>query len=507
LSDKSLEIDGIIGEKNIKQILQRLNIFMFEDLLDVVLRSCSSPESRSTITEMFVHDKYCIYHNIWHMTVRHMYERYLPGTEYTPTNYIEITPYTLYCAGIRTDSNHADYLIRNLTNVLKITEEELLLDIDNKLKEINFDLTPLDVLPQRLIPTTTLEKATLLTKFMNFPPLYDLYNFYQLYHKTIQTTFEALGDIFSNGASVSKFRTTACLWASFFHFSQSTFDKIDFHKISELDYFKSETDKINHVLGHSNNLIKLKKPVVCSSCGTPHVIENLPIETTMYIMCLHEYTLARKIGFQYFDEFQESQLENIQTYFQTFFSTINDVDDPKCLILVEGESENTSLPIIGFKARKLLKHDGIKVHNSCSKEQLLIDFQKYKRELPHMKLVVLLDSDAIKEMDTIKRMIKGKKDRYELFCIGKGTFEDLFDLCDSVKILNKLYPDAEEIFLSDFDKNKDFLSNIKRILYQKKKATFDKVIFAKEISFSLTSETIPIVIQSLIDKSIQLANL
>jgi len=502
---KSIEI-GIVGENSIKNILEQLNIQMSENLLDVVLHAVSSPESRNAVIGMLVHDKYCIYYNVWNITLRGLYTKYLPNVEYVEPNYIEITPYTMHCASLIPDDNVREYLIDNISSVIQISKESLLLDIDNRLREINFDLTPLCILPQRLIPSTSLAKATLLTKLMNFPPLYDFYKFYLLYHKTTKAVFEALGDVFSHGASVSEFKSTFCLGSSFFSISQQTFNKIDLNDLKNIDYFENEADKIDHIIKHSNDLIELNKPVICASCGTTHVIQNLPPEATTYIMCLQERTLATKIGLYYFEEFQASQRENLENFFKLFFSTINDVEDPKCLILIEGESENTSLPILGFKARKLLKPAGIKVHNSGSKEQLLLDFKKYKRELPHLKLVVLLDSDAVKEADDIKRMIRGKKANYEMFCIEKGTFEDLFDLNASVQILNKLYPEGEAICISDFDQDKEFLANACKVLYQKKKATFDKVNFAKTMSFSLTKETIPPIITAVIDKALQFAS-
>jgi hypothetical protein len=116
-----------------------------------------------------------------------------------------------------------------------------------------------------------------------------------------------------------------------------------------------------------------------------------------------------------------------------------------------------------------------------------------------MKMICLLDADAKKESDNISRLIKGNFDKYHLVYIRQGCFEDLFDLSDSIKVLNKIYPDGDEIFLEDFDSNKDFGSNISQILHMKKKARFEKVKFAKAISTSIGADKIPSEIREILD--------
>jgi hypothetical protein len=122
-----------------------------------------------------------------------------------------------------------------------------------------------------------------------------------------------------------------------------------------------------------------------------------------------------------------------------------------------------------------------------------------KANYTNRKIICLLDSDAIKERDDIQRIMKDHKNQYRLIFIESGTFEDIFDLDLSIEIINELYPDGELICSSDFNKSKDFLSNINRLMYTKKKAQFDKVLFAKTISLKMDIEKIPKEIQDIFD--------
>jgi len=114
-----------------------------------------------------------------------------------------------------------------------------------------------------------------------------------------------------------------------------------------------------------------------------------------------------------------------------------------------------------------------------------------KSKYPERKIVCFLDSDAVKERDDINRVISKEQNKYRMVFIENGTFEDLFDLSYSVEILNYLYTEGVDILTSDFDPSKDFLSNVKKILYHKKKATFDKVLFAQTIALRIHTDAIP----------------
>ena len=142
---------------------------------------------------------------------------------------------------------------------------------------------------------------------------------------------------------------------------------------------------------------------------------------------------------------------------------------------------------------------GIQVYNSQSKEKLANDFRNFKKKYPKRKMICLLDSDAVKERDDIQRIIKNNQNKYKLVFIEKGTFEDIFDIKSSVQVLNEMYPEGTPIELTDFDLTKDFLTNMNKVIHEKKKAKFDKVQFARNISFKIDIDKCPKEINEIID--------
>lgn len=62
-----------------------------------------------------------------------------------------------------------------------------------------------------------------------------------------------------------------------------------------------------------------------------------------------------------------------------------------------------------------------------------------------------------------------------------------------------MYTDGEDILETDFVESKDFVANIKKIMYVKKKAEFDKVAFASKISLKIDIEKLPKEIQEIFD--------
>ncbi|MBP9479468.1 MAG: hypothetical protein KBF12_12725 [Sebaldella sp.] len=90
-------------------------------------------------------------------------------------------------------------------------------------------------------------------------------------------------------------------------------------------------------------------------------------------------------------------------------------------------------------------------------------------------------------------------DKYRLIYIEKGTFEDIFDIAESIKIINKMYPGGEEITEQDFIESNSFLKTVEKIIYFKKKAVFNKVEFAEKISYKIPIEKIPKEVEEIIE--------
>ena len=231
---------------------------------------------------------------------------------------------------------------------------------------------------------------------------------------------------------------------------------------------------------------------------------QIPEDVLVYRFLLDERELALDYSFYKYELIKSTYLKEFLKKITDFLKTINYIPKPECLILVEGESEEVSIPFISLRLNKLLKDNLIRVHNCGSKQKLFQYFLDSQKKDPNLPMIILLDSDAKKEADDINRIIKTNKDRYRLMMIKSGTFEDLFPLELSIKIINEMYPEGESIIIDDWNKDKDFLSNINKLLHFKKKSQFDKVEFSQNISYQISIDEIPSIITEIIDSAILL---
>ena len=244
---------------------------------------------------------------------------------------------------------------------------------------------------------------------------------------------------------------------------------------------------------------KLPKKGICPYCGKAHdiIIEKNDIFFA-HLMLLHKDVQA-KLVFNIMDEYREMY---ITTYLDAMLDGVNDlnhVENPKCYILVEGDTEEKAIPYMAIKYRKPLAYRGIKVWNSRTKEKVFMDFEKMIKNNPDAKICVLLDGDAKKQIEDIKRMIKERKDKYSLYYIENGTFEDVIDKEVAVKALNLIY--GENTFhRNDFDESKSFIKQVeKKIHTNSSLGKFDKIKFIETVMRLTDSNNVPDIIKDIID--------
>lgn len=487
----------------IKGSLNRIAVLGHDTILNNIVRllvnvSDESKNENQNADEILIStDKFYIFKNMWKPILEILYEKYLPSINYQFDWTIEATPYTLtVCDLTENDGDSVDLL--HFMELAKITEkdiEENFSGVVEKLGLANLNLGGHleNRLSKKTLPKTNKEKLELLFRLMNFPPLQELTLFYRRYAAKLNREIEELGTGFTSIQEVKmpEIGMSEALHYSYFQIDHELFKKhgIDgFSKHPELKQFSKDFIKIiSNANAQKDNF---KDEMICPCCGEKQTI-SLPKELLQYKHLLENKTLAEKVGLVYFDEFVENFKNSLANRFISFFPKLNTVNHPKYIILVEGESEEIAFPIIAFRKRFILSHNDIQVYNSKSKQKLKEDFFNMKSKYPERKIICFLDSDAVKERDDINRVIEKEQNKYRMIFIEIGTFEDLFDLNYSVEILNYLYTEGADILVSDFDSSKDFLSNIKKILFIKKKATFDKVLFAKTIALRIDIDAIP----------------
>lgn len=488
----------------IRGSLNKILLFDIDSLMNQLIRMhIENPPKADEI--LIATDKFSIYRKIWQGVLEMLYETYMPNIKYEFKWEVEITPYTIMLCEF-TKNNFTDLEIDLLKDILHIEDEQIESDFDNLLlligaDKIGFEHGLKGKLPENFLPRTKKEELSLIFRFVNFPPLGELAKFVELYNQNLNQQIDNLSIAFSlmRKAEIPPVNMEESLHYSFFHISHRTFQKygIDtFINHPGLLQNKTEFEDIQHRVSANKGFFN--DNFICPCCGNKQEIQ-LPEEVLQYKLLLENQPLCTKIGILYLEDFIEDYKNSLSERFNSFFPDINKVDNPKCLILVEGESEETAIPILAFRKRYILSMQGIQVYNSQSKEKLANDFRNFKQKYPKRKMICLLDSDAVKERNDIQRIIKNNHNKYKVICIEKGTFEDIFDIYTSIQVLNEMYTEGTPIELADFDLTKDFLLNIKKVLYKKKKAQFDKVQFSRNISLKIDIGKCPKEINEIID--------
>ncbi|WP_051336077.1 hypothetical protein [Aquimarina latercula] len=495
----------------IKGSLNRIAVFGHDTILNNVIRllvnvNTDGEEQNQNADEVLVaSDKFFIFKNMWKPTLEILYEKYLPGVDYEFNWIIEATPYTLTICKL-TEEHFEDVELKYLMDLAKLDDNDIEHNFskvveDLGLKNMNLDSHLEKRLSQSTLPSTNKEKLELLFRLMNFPPLQELTLFYRRYVEKVNREHRELGVGFTTIAEVEmpKIGMSEALHYSYFQIDHEVFKKHGLKGFSinpELKQFSKQFENIR-AKAHSRK-DELKDDMICPCCGEKQTI-TLPEELLQYKLLLENTKIAEKIGFVYFNEFIDDFKNSMADRLGNFLPNLNKVNNPKIIILVEGESEEIAIPILAFRKRFVLSHNDIQVYNSKSKQKLKEDFFNFRSKYPKRKMVCFLDSDATKERDDINRVIQNEQNKYRMIFIENGTFEDLFDIKYSVEILNYLYPEEPKILVTDFDPTKDFLSNINRILYQKKKASFDKVLFARTIALRINIDSVPEPINQILD--------
>lgn len=465
------------------------------------------------IKESFlITDKHYIYKSLWKLVIDSLYDFYLPEYNYEFTWHIETTPYSFFLwLSSGQEKNERD--VELLQEKYNINNSILESDLDKIIEKFSPEsnqiiIKAIQMIPVSLRPQKNKEILGLIFNIINIPPLEELFIFFDRYQKKIGMELMEL-----NGILNPKFSETLNLISippilnnGFYYIDHHLLQGIGWDKTFENEYFKNHRDEISKIEIDSDKYEgKLNDTFICPCCGELSDVK-IPKDAVRIKLLCENKELHKIVGLFYFEQYVSSFMENIIEEINNFEKTINSANKPDCLILVEGESEEIFIPIIALRADINLKSKKIKVYNCKSKQKVLSDFLSFKEKYPDLKMVCLLDSDAVKEKEEIQRIITDKLDKYRLIYIEHGAFEDLFDLETSLTVLNALHPNGEDIIKDDIEQSKDFARSISKVLFLKKKEKFDKVKFAKMMAFKLSIDKIPHEIKDVFDKALLLCS-
>jgi hypothetical protein len=483
--------------------LIKIESFDFLDLQSILL-SRFIVDYEELQFKISAYDKFMMYRSIWKAIVERFYVKHLPHVNYRFKWDLEVTPYSLFFIDFLIRNNHYDKdKIDDFQQKVGVVDETTL---ERVLGKIGLNLDGIwdyfqNNAPKAFFKKSRVEQILILLDLLVFPPLEQLALFSLEYNKYIKLTMNKYNNVFSRKNVELDIDLRLSLARSINNIPHNILVKYGWDAIKENENLIKYKSRFEDISTRSLKVEVSAGSFICSCCGEQQPV-NLPEDFIKLKLLLEDRELSNSVGIEYLvdyiEEIELSFKDALIRFFQNNFSELNSVDQPGCFILVEGESETQFLPFIAFKNDLDLKQRKIKVFNCQSKEKLYSYFLAFKEKFPNLRMVCLLDSDARKEFEDITRIIKGNLDKYRLVYIKNGCFEDLFDLHFSVKILNEIYTDGEKIVIEDFDPNKDFNSNIKKILHEKRRDKFDKVKFASFAALRIEQDEIPAEVQEVI---------
>ena len=68
-----------------------------------------------------------------------------------------------------------------------------------------------------------------------------------------------------------------------------------------------------------------------------------------------------------------------------------------------------------------------------------------------------------------------------------------------------MLPEGEDLLCEEVDISKPRVEALKKLLWEKKKASFEKVEFARRIAIEIEEEDVPAIVKSTINRAIELA--
>lgn len=474
-------VQSMFNIEIVHRVLQDLSVLTYESFLINLYQECTNNQPGKSLEE-----KITYYHACWGYTLIDLHQKYSPHNIPNKVKVeLEFTPYTHFLAELGAD----------------ITEHFDLTDDDIAFIEHVFACLGLE---GRLHPKEE-NKINYVLHILLFPPIRQLESFFStVYTWHAETAKLLLETVIANDVEMPKYQNNFAL-----HFGSRFINDNTYNKLGKMDGL------INSSLMTliASDLLELKESIprsiqttanaICPECGYAHEDIMLEHDHIFFMHLLNEAELHLKVGFCLYDEYRDSIINTLLPILLDTSKIINDVKNSKCVILVEGASEENALPIMAIRIGKPLATKNIQVVNCKSKQKVLEAFKLIRDNLPNLSICILLDNDAEKEKQDIEKMIKGHRDRFSLSFIPKGAFEDLIPLPIIAEALNKLYPTENSIKAENFDEKRDIVKQINQILH-KFHSRLDKVEFNRTAAELMTKEDVPDLIKDLIDESYKL---
>lgn len=206
-------------------------------------------------------------------------------------------------------------------------------------------------------------------------------------------------------------------------------------------------------------------------------------ETVKRLMLIDELVNEQNLCLQ--DADLREKLEIIYNKTKQYRNENGALNPLEVLILAEGATEETLLPVFSELAGIDFNKNGIKIISSGGKNQMLKLYAKLSREI-NLPILMIFDSDGYEEAESIKNSLRGKDD---IYIIPKGEFEDILPDSLICRAVNLHYRLTGKINLSDI-KDAEKKSRVLYCLWKEKGfGEFKKAEFARIIAKNIARET------------------
>ncbi len=178
------------------------------------------------------------------------------------------------------------------------------------------------------------------------------------------------------------------------------------------------------------------------------------------------------------NKFDKKAVDNFRKKYKTQFPL-------KKLLIVEGITEETLIPVFAEKLNKSIDKEGLYILGAGGKSKSPSLYMQLKEKLK-IPVVLLFDADA-KEICEILNKNLLKKDKTIL--IEQGEFEDILSQNLIKRTINNEYDTASPMIISDLNKYDKMCSNIEYFYRTRKLGEFKKSKFSKLISENIKYNT------------------
>lgn len=469
----------IFERKNVDELVKQL---LFPDIVDITFDFFITAVKKLEIENESLEKKVELYHKMWQDTINSMYEQEMPGQKGRYAVGIEWTPYTIFIA----EKSEVDLSqLFELSDADKNFCENVYSTFSAGGESIsNYD-----------------QKINFVLCMLVMPPLLSIGEFYErAYDEHIKKAGDILRVVQNNIVDMPPYKCNLGLVLANNFMNREIYLKYGgMNGLIENPRFLQVREQLIAIKDECGTRKKLLKKGICPHCGE---VQDIIIEKNdifyAHLLLLHKDVQA-KLVLNIMDEYREMFTTTYLAAMLEGKKDLNHVENPKCYILVEGDTEEKAIPYMAVKYRKPLAYRGIKVWNSRSKQRVRMDFEEMIKNSPDAKICVLLDGDAEKEIEAIERMIKDRKDKYALYYIPNGTFEDIIDKEVAVTALNLIY--GENTFCrDDFDESRPIVNQIEKKLYMNSTlGRFDKIKFIETVMGLTNENNIPGIIENIID--------